>query len=207
MKILLLTNSLLCDKFHIEKLVREKLNKNSTLHVDINKIKLDEITDYDFIISFGYRYIVKKDIIEYFGKKIINCHISYLPYNRGSDPNIWSLLTDTPSGVTIHLLTEKLDEGDIMYQEIVKISDEETLASSYEILIKSMTKLLLDNINEILDGNFIHTPQDHSKHTYYKLKDRPDFNIICPNSWDTKRKVVKRLYIENFIKEKNTDDI
>tara|TARA_B100000941_G_C28416036_1_gene506144 strand:- start:207 stop:812 length:606 start_codon:yes stop_codon:yes gene_type:complete len=200
MKILLLTNKLLNDKFCIEKLIRDKLDKNILLHVNENKIKLDETIDYDFIISFGYRFIVKKDIIEHFGKKIINCHISYLPYNRGSDPNLWSLLTDTPSGVTIHLLTEGLDEGDIIYQKIIKISDEETMTSSYEILIKSITELLLNNIDNLLYGNFTPIPQNHSNHTSFKLKDRPDFKIICPDSWNTKRKEVKRLYIENYIK-------
>ena len=63
MKILLLTNKLLNSNYYIEKLIRDKLNKldkNMLLHVKEDKIKLDEVTCYDFIISFGYRFIVKK---------------------------------------------------------------------------------------------------------------------------------------------------
>ena len=61
------------------------------------KITPELVKNYDFIISFGYRYIVKKNVINLFtNNNIINLHISYLPYNRGSDP-IWSILDGTPA--------------------------------------------------------------------------------------------------------------
>ena len=199
MNILLLTNEILNNKFNILKQIDNV--SESKITVMYKKINLDLVKEFDFIISFGYRYIIKKDIINHFQKKIINCHISYLPYNRGSDPNLWSLLTDTPSGITIHLLTEKLDQGDIIYQEKINLSDEETLSSSYNILINSMIELILNNFNNLINCNFTLTPQDHSKHTYYELKDRPDFDIICPKSWDTKRKDVKELYIKHYLSD------
>jgi methionyl-tRNA formyltransferase len=196
MNILLLTNENLNNNFNISKQMEN--NSDCKITVIYKKINLDLVKEYDFIISFGYRYIIKKDVINHFQKKIINCHISYLPYNRGSDPNLWSLLTDTPSGITIHLLTEKLDQGDIIYQEEINLSEDDTLASSYNILINNMIELILKHFNNLINCNFTVKPQDHSKHTYYELKDRPDFNIICPNSWDTKRKEVKELYIKHF---------
>ncbi len=45
-----------------------------------------------FIISFNYKYIIDEDIIEYMGNRIINLHISYLPYNRGACQVILVLL-------------------------------------------------------------------------------------------------------------------
>ena len=96
------------------------------------KILLDDIKDYDFIISYGYRHIIKKDIIDFFKNRIINLHISYLPYNRGADPNLWSLLDGTQSGVTIHYMDYHLDTGDILVQNKVTFNSNATLASSYE---------------------------------------------------------------------------
>jgi len=65
-------------------------------------IAIDYVMDLDpdFIISYGYRHIITPDIIDAMsdkvrGDRIINLHISYLPYNRGSDPNLWSWLNDT----------------------------------------------------------------------------------------------------------------
>ena len=48
---------------------------------------------------------------------MINLHISYLPYNKGAHPNFWSWVKNTPKGVSIHLISEKIDAGDIIFQK------------------------------------------------------------------------------------------
>ena len=47
------------------------------------KLSINLIKKYNFIISYGYRNIIKKNIINNLKRPIINLHISYLPYNRG----------------------------------------------------------------------------------------------------------------------------
>ena len=59
-------------------------------------------------------------------------------------------------------------------------------------------KLLVNNINDLLSGYFIHVKQKHEHSTYHALKHRPDLNIICPHSWNTKRKIVKQLYVQYY---------
>ena len=81
--------------------------------VKINAIPLN----FDFGISYNYRHKINRPTIDYFDGKLINLHISYLPYNRGADPNLWSFIDDTPSGVTIHLIDEGLDTGPILIQK------------------------------------------------------------------------------------------
>lgn len=63
-----------------------------------DKISIEEVKGInpDFIISYNYRYIISKEIIDFVNGNAINLHISYLPYNRGSHPNIWSFLEETP---------------------------------------------------------------------------------------------------------------
>ena len=56
----------------------------------------------DKIISYSYRYIIAKEMIDFMPTSIVNLHISYLPWNRGASPNFWSFIEDTPKGVTIH---------------------------------------------------------------------------------------------------------
>ena len=70
---------------------------------------ISNTTGYDFVISFGYRHILKKTIIQSSLAPIINLHISYLPYNRGAHPNFWSFFDNTPKGVSIHLMDEGIN--------------------------------------------------------------------------------------------------
>ena len=80
--------------------------------------KMVNASEFDLIISFGYKYIIPNEIIVA-SCPIVNLHISYLPFNRGSHPNFWSHFDDTPSGVTIHLIDEGIDTGPYLFQKRV----------------------------------------------------------------------------------------
>lgn len=108
----------------------------------------------DFIISYNYRYIIAKEMIDFVKGKAINLHISYLLWNKGAHPNVWSFLENTPKGVTIHYIDEGLDTGDIIVQKEVYVDeDKETLKSSYEILHKEMQVLFKENWEKIKSGS------------------------------------------------------
>ena len=93
--------------------------------VENKKTKLLEITNHDLIISFGYKHIIKKEILEKLNIPIINLHISYLPWNRGSHPNFWAFYESTPSGVTIHEIDQGVDTGSIIFQKLLKFNTRE----------------------------------------------------------------------------------
>jgi len=109
------------------------------LPIDVPFLKESQI---DFVVSFGYRHIIKYDVLNYLRDRIINMHISYLPWNRGADPNLWSFLEDTPKGVTIHFMDEGIDTGDIIAQkELFFDCDHATLATTYAQLQAEMISL------------------------------------------------------------------
>ena len=140
----------------------------------------------DFIVSHGYRHIIGPDIVaEYFGK-IINLHISYLPWNKGADPNFWSFYDNTPKGVTIHLVDDKLDTGDILVQcELDFNLQKETLASSYAILQKSILNLFIQSWQDIVTGKLIAKPQMGAG-TYHNTSDKNEIFEKHNISWDTR---------------------
>ena len=147
MKILLLgeKNNLLIDKL---------LSLGHSADIICDKITIETAKKYDFLISFGYRYILKKDVIDFFPDKIINLHISLLPYNRGADPNLWSYLEDTPKGVTIHYIDESIDTGNIILQKEVQDDiQNDTLKTSYDRLINEIVMLFNNNAENILNGS------------------------------------------------------
>lgn len=125
------------------------------------------------VISYNYRHIVTPDVIEALQGRIINLHTSLLPWNRGSSPNLWSIIDDTPKGVTIHILDEGLDTGDILLQKEMSFDEEkETLRSSYERLNQELVRLLQENWNYILRKQWHPRQQSNggSKHTTKDLQ-------------------------------------
>lgn len=112
------------------------------------------------ITSYNYRYIIPQSIINLVTDNIINLHISYLPWNKGADPNIWSFIDDTPKGVTIHKLTAELDDGAIIYQRELYFDEEiETLATSYVRLNDEIVKLFKENWENLYCERYSLTPQ------------------------------------------------
>ena len=89
---------------------------------------------FDLAASYTYRYILEKDILDLLNNNAVNLHNSVLPWNRGADPNLWSIANGTPRGVILHYMDAQLDKGYIIVQELVDDiveTDKETLTSSY----------------------------------------------------------------------------
>lgn len=100
---------------------------------------------FDLTVSYTYRYILSRETLEALGGNAVNLHNSFLPFNRGADPNIWSILDGTPRGVTLHYMTPGLDKGNIIAQQLVgACGPEATLESSYEELDRAAKQLFMD---------------------------------------------------------------
>ncbi len=156
--------------------------------IDVNYLIDNNI---DWIVSFGYRHIIKKPIIEYLKGNVINLHISFLPWNRGADPNLWSFLEDTPKGVTIHYIDEGMDTGNIIVQKRVYFdTGNETVASTYnylkkEIIIlfeKEWVNIKQGKIKGILQGpgGSFHLKKDKKKYEY----------LFSKKGWETPVKLI-----------------
>lgn len=143
--------------------------------------KIESTAGYDFVVSYGYRHILKKNVIGSSHAPIINLHISYLPWNRGAHPNFWSFYDRTPSGVSIHLIDEGVDTGPIIYQRYVTFNEHEnTFLKTYNRLISEIEILFKENISDIIENTFVATPQ-HGRGTYHSVADLPkEFN-----GWDS----------------------
>ncbi|MDA9327254.1 formyltransferase family protein [Flavobacteriaceae bacterium] len=122
-------------------------------------ISLKQSINYDWIISYGYRHIIHKSIIDASKNKIINLHISYLPYNRGAHPNYWSFKDKTPKGVTIHFIDYGIDDGPILIQKKCHFTKLDTLKTSYIKLKNEIEKLFYDNFDKIIENKIIAKPQ------------------------------------------------
>ena len=135
-----------------------KENKNYQIFNTKNKIKLKNLDDINLIISFGYSHVISEDILKK-KKNIINLHISYLPYNRGAHPNFWSFAENTPSGVSVHKIDNKIDTGNIIYQKLLdfelnKNRRKLTFKKTYLTLISEIENLFIANSKYIVNNEY-----------------------------------------------------
>lgn len=152
-------------------------NVSMTTH----KIDADFASHFDWIISHGYRHIIKKDIINAVSGRIINLHISYLPWNRGASPNYWSFVDDTPKGVTIHYIDEGIDTGDIIAQKLVVFSGTYNLRTTYEKLqteIIELFKKIWDPLMSVYADGEQTAVKQIGKGSFHMVKDTPEYMWI-----------------------------
>ncbi len=161
-----------------------------------NKIDIQMIRALEpsFVISYNYRHIVPGDVLEYMDGRVINLHTSYLPYNRGSSPNFFSFLDNTPKGVTIHLMDEGLDTGDILCQKEVTFDErQETFSSSYDKLLQEMKALFCENWLQIREGKLTPRKQE-GQGTYHQMKELKEIREKIDFDWDTPIAAFKETY-------------
>lgn len=152
------------------------------------------INRYDLVLSYGYRHILKPDLLAALKHPIINLHISLLPFNRGASPNFWSFYDNSPSGVSIHLIDQGTDTGPILWQQLQlwsapKLTLDNALlaryaqyggaavgtmnfASSYQALRSSIEALFAVNLDAILHHD-LRAQSQHGVGTYHKVADFP----------------------------------
>jgi len=144
----------------------------------------DILSPMNFIISYGYRHILKTDIISRFSRRIVNLHISLLPWNRGADPNLWSFLEDTPKGVSIHYIDDGIDTGDIVAQREVHYQREDTLRTSYNRLSEGIMTLFQEIWPTLRAGMITAFPQPRGG-SFHRLRDKAAYEHLLTKGWDT----------------------
>ncbi len=118
---------------------------------NINDDEVFEMLDKlnpDFIIVVAYGQLIKKRILDRFKNKILNVHASILPKYRGAAPINYALLNgDKESGVSIMLVEEGLDTGDILAIDTVNLDDTIMLEELHDKLMVMGASL----INQVID--------------------------------------------------------
>lgn len=135
---------------------------------------IHSLSEFDLVISFGYRHILKAETITTARRPVINLHISYLPWNRGAHPLFWAMYDNTPVGVTVHEIDTGIDTGPVCVQRLVAIdAAHETFASAHRKLVDEIQTLFIDNMDDLLNGNYTPKPQPIDG-THRRVRDLPE---------------------------------
>jgi len=96
------------------------LNK---IEVEAREISLLERSNIDLIVLARYMQILSPEFVEHYPRKIINVHHSFLPAFTGAKPYHAAFERGVKLiGATSHYVTEDLDEGPIIEQDVARVS-------------------------------------------------------------------------------------
>ena len=120
----------------------------------------------DVIIVVAFGQILPESILALPPYGCLNVHPSCLPKYRGAAPIQWALINgETETGVTIMLLDEGEDTGDIILQNSLPIDTSDDAATLSTRLANLAPALLIQALGRISDGPPPHQPQDHVQAT------------------------------------------
>jgi len=122
----------------------------------------------DILFSFYYRNLIHRPILDIPKAGCLNLHGSLLPKYRGRVPINWVLVNgEKETGVTLHYMTPRADDGDIVAQKKIAINDDDTAFTLHRKVAQAADKLLDEVLLQIQKGNALRIPQDHGKATYF----------------------------------------
>lgn len=133
----------------------------------------------DLIVVAAYGKILPPELLKVPGFGCINVHASLLPKWRGASPIQNALLAgETETGITIMLMDEGMDTGDILSQKKIAIAPDETREALTETLTGTGKDLLLETLPLWVKRKIVPIPQDGSQATLCQLIERQDGRIV-----------------------------
>jgi len=127
----------------------------------------------DIIVNVAYGQIYKAAILEIPPLGIVNLHGSLLPKYRGTTPIVSAILNgDNEVGVSLHFISDRIDEGDIILQRSIVISDDDYPDDVFAKTLPLYPQMLSEGLSQLETGPPQRTPQKSAGASYYPRRER-----------------------------------
>jgi methionyl-tRNA formyltransferase len=144
----------------------------------------------EFLFSFYYRKMLAAPLLAVPERGALNMHGSLLPKYRGRAPVNWAIIHgETETGATLHYMTEKPDNGDIVGQTAVPILPDDTAEDVFHKVVVAAESTLYAAVPGLLAGTAPRRPQDLSRGAYFGAR-RPEDGVI---DWSKSAKEIHDL--------------
>jgi methionyl-tRNA formyltransferase len=149
--------------------------------VQPSKLRTGEFAEWvraqnaDVAVVVAYGRILPGSVLAATRLGFVNVHASLLPKYRGAAPIEWAIVKgETESGITLMLLDEGMDTGDMLHVVKTPIGGDETageLAARLSILGADAVK---EKLPSFFRGELERTPQDHAHATLAPMLEKKD---------------------------------
>lgn len=142
-----------------------------TESTDVNSAQmLDWIRELqpDLIISVYLNQWIGSELLGLAPKGCINIHPALLPRNRGLFPYFWVLSNgERETGVSVHVVERQFDTGDVIAQERIEVTPEDTIQSLSYKSAQVGGSLLVQAVDDIEADAVTRLPQDPALASYH----------------------------------------
>ncbi|QGG47979.1 methionyl-tRNA formyltransferase [Heliorestis convoluta] len=141
----------------------------------IEQLKEQKI-DLGVVVAFGR--ILPLPLLESLPLGWVNVHASLLPAYRGAAPIHRAVIAgEKETGITTMVMSEGLDEGDMLLQEKIAIHPDDTVGHVHDKLALVGADLLVKTLQKWEQGELKRIPQNHEEATYASMLHREDEKI------------------------------
>lgn len=147
-------------------------NDNSTFNASLSVKQLatshgipilehpEDMPEVDFIISVQYHEILKQNQISKARQLAVNLHMAPLPDYRGCNQFSFAILDKKKEfGTTLHVMDERIDHGDILFEKRFPIPEECWVNELYELTYQHSLILFKEHISAIFKKQYQRRPQ------------------------------------------------
>jgi len=121
----------------------------------------------DVLIVAAYGLILPQEVLDVPRLGCLNVHASILPRWRGAAPIQAAILAgDEATGISLMAMTAGLDCGPVYTIERIDIGEDESAAQLHDRLADLGGSVLINHLDDILEGRVVATDQDESLATY-----------------------------------------
>ncbi len=160
------------EKFGLPIYQPEKIKQNEDLRAKLEAIRPDAI------VVVGYGRIIPPWMLQLPRLGNINLHASLLPKYRGAAPIQWAIANgETVTGVTTMRIDEGLDTGDILLQQNLAISDEDTAENLAPKLAAMGADLTIETLRGLQARTIQPRKQDNAGATLAPILKKEDGRI------------------------------
>lgn len=157
------------------------LDKEKILRITSPNVNSPTFIEYvkglniDLIVVFFFPQVLRTALLQTPRLGVLNCHPSLLPRYGGPHPAFWMLKNgESVAGVTVHVMTEKIDAGDIVAQQELVIGDNENAGQLTQRQHHAATALLTGAVNDMAQGTINPKPQNMAERSYFGKKKAAD---------------------------------
>lgn len=168
----------ICNKTETGKNTWQKSLRFFAERYGIREYSLNELYNIRDLIFISLEYDSILNPTLFLDARLYNIHFSLLPFYKGMYTSAIPILNDESYvGVTLHEIDSGIDTGDIIAQYKFELKKQYTCRDLYRQYIKWGTKLVIENIEKILENN-VHAKCQSSEGSSYYSKKYIDYSNI-----------------------------
>lgn len=136
---------------------------------DSEAIKTIKENEIDWLFIIGWSQIASEAVINSPNLGVIGAHPTLLPKGRGRASIPWAIIKNLNyTGLTFFKIDKGVDTGDILYQDKISITSEETATSLYDKVNLAHKNSIVTVWEKLINGTIKPIPQNNNLATYWE---------------------------------------